>query len=113
MNTSEDGGSTAVGSVGVGLRTIVSSPSEILLPVEPTSAQIFEIDEAPLIGVSARCSPEATNGVRLHRSKARPSEAFQTVLQFYANNLPDRALPYFTVSLILNSAKQFPVCILD
>lgn len=95
-----DGSCNPIGRIDdIGLRTVINAPGEILLPVDPLSTHpLWDLDESPLIGIEARYPEGSTNG---------------TVMQFHANNLHSdhvvQLASYFTISLIHNSIKKFPV----
>lgn len=83
----------------LGLRTIINSATDVLLPIDPMERQaMWELDESPLIGIEARYPESTTNG---------------TLMKFHATNLhSDRVMQlstYFTMSLVHNSTSKFPV----
>jgi hypothetical protein len=94
-----DGSCTPIGRAHeIGLRTIINSVSETLLPIDPMpNKPLWELDESPLLGVEARHQDASTNG---------------TLLQFHATNLHSdhvaQLSAYFTLSLIPNSIEKYP-----
>lgn len=96
-----DGSSNPIGRVNdIGLSTLISSSSEVLLPLDPVSKRsaLWELDESPLVGVESRCSESSANG---------------TLIQFQATNLHSdkvvQLFTYFTISLIPHSTNKFQV----